>query len=486
MSREQLLVLIGEQAKQIAALTAVNEGLARKLARVEHLLSRNSGDSSMPPSRDDDPGRTPPPAARTRRDGPTRPKGKQSGAPGAHLAWVDRPDDQQDRFPQGRCECGHDLAEATDLGVVDRYQQHEIPQASVTITQYDQHAVRCGCGAVHTATRPEGARAGPVGYGPNLQAFAVYLMVVQFIPVGRCVELLESLTGATPSAGFVHGMLTRTAGLLAEVDKRIRALITMAHAVCADETPLRVGPKKPKPGRKKAEKYLLVACTELYTHYLLGDRDLDTFKAFVLADLTGSVLVHDRYQLYDSAELGELTHQLCCQHLCRDLDGAGEVYPDALWPAQIAEALRALMHQANLAREAGRATIDDDIKNKLIKLFKDGVLVGLSDTTSHGDRPGQRKARLVLEVLRDREADVLRFAHDLAVPATSNQAERDLRPSKTQQKISGRLTSEQRTNDRYRIRGYLSTAAKHGCNMMDALRAAILGRPWIPPDPAPA
>ena len=61
-----------------------------------------------------------------------------------------------------------------------------------------------------------------------------------------------------------------------------------------------------------------------------------------------------------------------------------------------------------------------------------------------------------------------------------------LRPSKTQQKISGRLTSEQRTKDRYRIRGYLSTAAKHGHNMMDALRDAILGHPWTPPDPAPA
>jgi len=144
------------------------------------------------------------------------------------------------------------------------------------------------------------------------------------------------------------------------------------------------------------------------------------------------------------------------------------------------------MHQASLAREAGRAALDDAVKNKLIKLFTDGVLVGLSDTTSHGDRPGERKARLLLEVLRDREADVLRFAHDLNVPATSNQAERDLRPSKTQQKISGRLTSEQRTKDRYRIRGYLSTAAKHGHNMMDALREAILGRPWSPPDPAPA
>jgi transposase len=485
MSREQLLTFVGEQAKQIAALRAMNTELATRLARVEHLLSRNSGNSSMPPSMDGDPGRTPP-AVKKRRGGPKRPKGKQPGAPGANLAWLDKPDDQQDRFPQGLCECGHDLADAADLGVVDRYQQHEIPQVTVKVTQYDQHAVRCGCGAVHTAARPLGARTGPVGYGPNLQAFAVYLMVAQHIPVQRCVELLESLTGATPSAGFVHGMLTRAAGLLAEVDKRIRALITLAYAVCADETPLRVGPRTPKPGRKKAEKYLLVACTELDTHYLLGDRDLDTFKASVLAELTDSVLVHDRYRLYDSAELGELTHQLCCQHLCRDLDGAGEVYPDAVWPAQIAEALRTLMHQSNLAREAGRDTLDDAIKNKLIKLFKDGVLVGLSDTTSHADRPGERKARLVLEVLRDREADVLRFAHDLNVPATSNQAERDLRPAKTQQKISGRLTSEQRTTDRYRIRGYLSTAAKHGCNTMDALRDAILGRPWIPPDPAPA
>jgi len=484
MSREQLLTFVGEQAKQIAALRAMNTELATRLARVEHLLSRNSGNSSMPPSMDGDLGRTAP-AVKKRRGGPKRPKGKQPGAPGANLAWLDKPDDQQDRFPQGLCECGHDLADAADLGVVNRYQQHEIPQVTVTVTQYDQHAVRCGCGAVHTAMRPDGARAGPVGYGPNLQAFAVYLMVAQHIPVQRCVELLESLTGATPSAGFVHGMLTRAAGLLAEVDKRIRGLITLAYAVCADETPLRVGPKTPKPGRKKAEKYLLVACTELYTHYLLGDRDLNTFKAFVLAELTGSVLVHDRYQLYDSAELGELTHQLCCQHLCRDLDGAGEVYPDAVWPAQIAEALRALMHQSNLAREAGRDTLDDAIKNKLIKLFKDGVLVGLSDTTSHGRRPGERKARLLLQVLRDRQGDVLRFAHDLKVPPTSNQAERDLRPSKVQQNISGRLTSEERTRDRYTIRGYVSTAAKHGLNMITVLRDALLGRPWMPDLPVP-
>ncbi|MCA1672585.1 MAG: IS66 family transposase, partial [Actinobacteria bacterium] len=411
--------------------------------------------------------------------------GKQPGAAGANLAWTDTPDERTDRFPQGRCECGHDLADASDLGVVDRYQQHEIPQVSVKVTQYDQHRVRCGCGRVHTAERPEGARSGIVGYGPNLQAFAVYLMVVHFIPAHRCVALLESLTGASPSVGFVHGMLERTAALLDAADQRIRTLITLAYAVCCDETPLRVGPKKPRPGKKKAEKYLLVAATELYTHYLLGDRDLDTFKAFVLTDLIDSVIVHDRYQNYDSAVLGTLVHQLCCQHLLRDLDDAAEVYPDAHWPTQIADALRGLIHETNHARDQEHETIPADTKNELITRFRDGVLVGLSDTTTHGTRPGERKARLLLQVLRDREADVLRFAHDLKVPPTSNQAERDLRPSKIQQNISGRLTSENRTRDRYKIRGVLSTAAKHGLNMLTVLSDALTGRPWMPELPTP-
>jgi transposase len=496
MSREQLIGLVIAQAGQIAALTESNEQLRAanaqlgvRLARLEHLLSRNSGNSSMPPSRDDDPGRSAPaPKPRPGR-GPTRSRGKQPGAPGSHLAWVDDPAERVDRFPCGRCGCGRDLADAADLGIVDRYQQHEIPLVSVAITQYDQHEVVCrGCGATHVAARPEGARSGPVGYGPNLAAFAVYLLVVQHIPVERCVRLLESLTGAKPSVGFVHSLIERAARLLVEVDKRIRTLITLARVVCCDETPLRVGSKTPRPGRKKAEKYLLVACTELYTHYLLGDRDLDTFTKFVFADLAanGSIVVHDRYHLYDSGKIGEPTHQLCCAHLLRDLDAAAQTYPDAEWPPQVARALRGLIHATNLARQTGRTAIDTALRDTLIGEFESGVRVGLSETTRHGNRPGERTTRLLLEMLRDRQPDVLRFTTDPRIPATNNLAERDLRPAKTQQKISGRLTNEAATKDRYRIRGYLSTAAKHGHNVMAAMREAILGHPWIPPDPAPA
>ncbi len=53
---------------------------------------------------------------------------------------------------------------------------------------------------------------------------------------------------------------------------------------------------------------------------------------------------------------------------------------------------------------------------------------------------------------------------------SSNGAERDLRPAKTQQKISGRLRSENATRHRYAIRGYISTAAKHGTGVFTALR----------------
>jgi hypothetical protein len=86
--------------------------------------------------------------------------------------------------------------------------------------------------------------------------------------------------------------------------------------------------------------------------------------------------------------------------------------------------------------------------------------------------------------LRDRADDVLCFAHDLQLPPTNNQAERDLRPAKTHQKISGRLRSEVNTRHRYAVRGYLSTAIKHGVDVMTVLRDVLLGKLWMPPDPA--
>ena len=78
---------------------------------------------------------------------------------------------------------------------------------------------------------------------------------------------------------------------------------------------------------------------------------------------------------------------------------------------------------------------------------------------------------------------MLRFLADLRIPPTSNQAERDLRPAKIQQKISGRLRSETATASRYAIRRYISTAAKHGESIITAIRDALAGNAWMPPVP---
>jgi hypothetical protein len=119
-----------------------------------------------------------------------------------------------------------------------------------------------------------------------------------------------------------------------------------------------------------------------------------------------------------------------------------------------------------------------------LQLLRDAVRVGLAE---HPRAPGrkQSKARNLLQRLRDREPEILRFATDLAVPFTNNGSERDLRPVKTQLKISGCHRATTGATAWLRIRGYISTVRKHGDDVLTALRDAINGNPWQPPQPAP-
>ena len=476
--------LIAVQGQLIAVLAARNAeldarvaGLEERLMRLQRAVSRNSGNSSMPPSADDLPGRTPP-RPRGREEGKRRP-GKQPGAPGAHLAWRENPQHTVPLFPRGACACGQDLTAAADLGVAASHQVIDTPLVTASVTQYDEHVVECACGRLHTAAPPpEAGASGTVTYGLNIQAWCVFLLAAHHVPVERCAEIIASLTGTRPSDGFVHAMLARAAKAVRGVNMLIRALVITAAVLCADETPIRVGP-----GPKTRKKYLLVACTRLLTYYFLGDRSMKTFDAFVFADLSGSVIVHDRYQNYDA--IPGVAHQLCCAHILRDLEDAAQAYPGAIWPGQAADALRALIHAANTARSQGLAAVPGGAAAGDLRLFRNAVRVGLAQVRRvPGVNTKQLPSRLLLECLRDREADVLRFLTDLRIPPTSNQAERDLRPAKCQQNVSGRLPSEDRTRDRYTIRGFVSTAIKHRINIISALRQAITGNPWTPPAPA--
>jgi hypothetical protein len=79
-----------------------------------------------------------------------------------------------------------------------------------------------------------------------------------------------------------------------------------------------------------------------------------------------------------------------------------------------------------------------------------------------------------------RQADYLRFAHDLRIPFDNNEAEQVIRMSKLRIKVSGCMRSMQGAGTFCAIRSCLATAARHGIGWLDALTRAAQGKPWIP------
>lgn len=474
--------LIREQAETIAALKALVADLREQVETLQREKSRDSGNSSLPPSSDDAvPGKSPTrqqQRAAARAAGKKRSRGKQPGSPGASMTW-EKPDRTEDHYPQGACPCGTDLAAGEDLGTVRSFQQEEVPAPVSERVQHDLHRVRCaGCGKEHAAPRPAGVPASALSVGPRLRALAVYLVIHQHVPVERCRQLLSDVTGADVSAGFVHSCLKKASRLAAGTVALIRKLIAASPVAGFDETTLRAGPAGVK-------KYVHGAFTLDYSAFWLGTRGLDTMEdAGILPDFAG-IAVTDRYKNYWNARWEHvLGHQACCAHLLRDFEDCAETYEGAIWPVQAQRALRGMIHEWNIAAGQGLDAVPADVLAPLASEFRHAVRVGLARVPrvpGPKNQVRQRPGRELLEFCKEREDDVLRFTKDTSVWPTNNLSERGVRPLKTQQKISGRLTSDDATQDRLDIRSYLDTARKHGKNAMDVLYDLMLGIPWQPP-----
>lgn len=338
--------------------------------------------------------------------------GKQPGSPGAALRRVDDPDEVVEHVPSSCTGCGVDLAEAAAAGVVRR-QVHDIPDVTIRVVEHRLHRRRCGCGCVTVAQPPAGVSA-PVADGPNRRALAVYLVVFQHVPVERAATLIADVTGAGCSTGWVSGVLAATAEALADVEKLIKTLVVLAQLVHVDETSLNVGGGK---------QWLHVACTRTLTAYHLhSSRGRAAVEQFgVLPGFTGTA-VHDALSVYDGYP--GATHALCGAHIARELVAAAETHPDRDWPTAALDALFGLNDAAHASRERGLRRIPAQTLDPLLDRWRHAILCGLS---THPRRDGRKQSttRNLLERLRDRDQQVLRFARDPAtVPFSNNQAER--------------------------------------------------------------
>ena len=462
-----LQLLSEQQSARVEELEERNRLLAARVAELEERLGRNPRNSSMPPS--SEAFSKPPVPNRAERRAAKRKPGKQPGTEGKHLAQVDDPDDVRIHTP-AVCEgCGGDLGGA-DLLDTERRQVFELPPMRPFVTEHRMERRLCGCGCETKASPPPEATA-PACYGLGVRAFAVYLAIYQHLPYDRMAQLFCDVLGIEVSTGALTSMVAEAGGALGLFTEVVRDLLIDAPAVNFDETGARVA---------GSLHWVHVACSALYTlidcHKKRGTIAMDAMG--VLAKMSGTA-IHDGWKPYRTYDI---FHQLCNAHHARELENIAVGW-DQGWADEMIALLVGAKEAVDTARAGGADRLDDkalhSIRVRYGKLIQKGWAVNPDPEV--GKRTGyEKKAFNLLTRLDTQRADVLRFSTDFAVSWDNNQAERDVRMVKLQQKISGTWRTLDGARAYCAIRSYISTMKKHGQPVLDGLRLLFEGDVWIP------
>lgn len=452
---------IAASEARVSALTDQVAALSEQIAELKARLGQNPRNSSVPPSSE---GLRKKPA-QPRQRGARKP-GKQPGGEGKHLAQTADPDEVVVHTPK-RCDgCGGGLDDAPVTGEIIR-QVFDLPPIRLVCTEHRAQRRRCGCGSVTTARFPDQA-SGPACYGPGVRALIAYLSCYQHLPTDRMARLLDDVFGAPVATGTIANILAQAGGLVAPAVAEITRGLTDADVVCFDETGARAA------GRLH---WLHSASTSwlslLTVHPKRGKDAMD--DAGVLPGFSG-VAVHDGWKPYRGYT--NATHGLCNAHHIRELTALVEQGQD--WAAYLIETLLAANTFAAGARGAGLDAVPAEQVAAIRARYNGLVAQGRE---ANPIRPAPRKqtkaANLVTRLDRHRD-DVLRFLSDLRVPFTNNQAEREVRMAKLQQKISGGWRTLAGAQTFAATRSYIATARKQDLNPLEVLRRAFAGDLWIP------
>lgn len=451
-----------------------------RVAHLEAELARDSTNSSTPPSGDGVGPRKKRAERRAEARNSKRLQGKQPGAPGANLARR-IPDVVVGHAPVCCRGCGADLAGAPVIGEVRR-QVIDLPSVCPTVTDHVAYRRRCGCGTETLAEFPPEATA-PVCWGPEVRAFALYLLCRQHLPLERTAELLADLLGAPVSTGWLCQIQQQAAGKLAPFLVGLKARLAAEPVVHADETGTRVGVKK---------HWVHTVTTNLLT--LIAIHPKRGVKAMtdigVIGTYTGTV-VHDGYASYEVFD--KVTHATCGVHLIRHLVDVGQTTAFAMWTAQMIKILLEAKTVSETAAAAGRPAVDPDVAATLRGRYHATLDVAFALLPAGSPPPRrhrggwnirQRKAFNLATRMRVDADQVLRLLEDTRVPLDNNVAERALRMVKLHDKISGTFRSLEGAEAFAAVRSYLQTANNHNENLLGVLRQLFTTGAWHPPQAA--
>jgi|SRR5450755_162409 transposase len=471
---KQAIIAISSLREQVKTLEGQIGCLQERIQTLEGQQAKDSHNSSLPPSSD----RFVRPPKSLRQKSGKKPGG-QAGHRGHHLQRVQVPDEILVHQVQ-RCEhCQHDLRpQLADLP--ERRQVIDLPSKRLWVTDHRVEEKQCPkCYHLTRAPFPAEVKA-PAQYGTGIAALATYLVEGQAVPYARAAQLLQELLGVQLSAGSIATFVSTCHEHLAGVETHLKAALIKKNVIHQDETGLRVD---------KTGWWVHVCSTDRLTHYAAHpSRGRPGLDAIGIAPQFAGVSVHDGLKSYEGYRC---TQALCNVHHLRELTFVEEELKQ-LWATAMKTVLLDMKAAVQWAREAGKQHLEVPMQAQLQRRYDDVLAEGYLANPPPGPpkksaqskrKPGKAKqnpARNLLDRLSGKKLAVLRFLHDFSVPFDNNQAERDLRMVKVQQKVSGCFRTAEGIAMFCRIRSYLSTLRKQGVALLSALDRTFAGDPVLP------
>ena len=476
---ETVVRVLLEMDSRIDALIAANEKLRRDFTarievsekRIKHLedqLAKNSRNSGKPPSSDG----FNRPAPKSLREKSQRPTGGQPGHAGCTLARSEKPDRVVVHSVASCARCGGAPGAMTCISVEKR-QVHDLPPRGLIVTEHHVETKLCACGCLNQAVFPPEVSA-PVQYGPGVKAAAVYLKNYQLLPYERTCELFGDLFECPISEGTLANILAECSDRLEQPDLQIKAHIARASVVHFDESGSRVDQQL---------WWVHVASTATATYYFIhpkrGAEAIDAID--ILPGFRGRA-IHDFWKPYFGYPCD---HGLCNAHHLRELTFVHEEHHQA-WAKSMITCLLDMKAAVAGARPNANSLSHFQVRTlrrRYEAIIEDGYRENLLEPSARGKKRGpekKTKPRNLLERLDKHRSQVQAFLNDFNVPFDNNQAERDIRMMKVQQKISGLFRSAEGANAFCRIRTYISTARKNALGALEAIQRIFTGTPFVP------
>jgi transposase len=470
MKREDIIKVYEAGPEAVVTLVQglfdVIEKLQLRVEKLEEQINKNSHNSSKPPSSD---GFNKQRGQRGHKKSRKKPGG-QKGHDGHQLRMTDSPNHIQIENIEECKNCNASLENAKIVGY-KRRQVVDLPKGNLEATEHQALIKECSCcGCINEADFPQDVTR-PAQYGERIKGLVVYMSQYQLLPYERLVEFLKDIFGCTLSKGTVYNFNKQGFDRLKPVEEQTKELLKSTSVLHSDETGILCD---------KTLHWLHVASTSLLTYYHVdtkrGKEAMDTMA--ILPGYKGRV-IHDFWKPYFRYDV---EHGMCNAHLIRELIFIYEEYKQKWADEMIGLLLRIKKKTESCTGRAMKASTIAAFEKEYLQLLRKGFLKNpIQSGNKHiRGRKKQSKARNLLSRLETYKNEVLAFMFEITVPFDNNQAERDLRMVKVQQKISGCFRSKQGAEIYCRVRGYISTVRKNNSDVFDALQGLFAGEPFYP------